>query len=134
MAPWSAGDSPLFPNQRIVYGDREAPLNRDFYANIKAQGWWELRGRFERTHRAVTEQGYQYNADELVSIPATLPDLHVLVRELSQPTSGLSSSMKILVNKAPGGSSSPNLADAVMMAYWPIPRRTSNVRVSASTV
>jgi len=28
--------------------------NGDFFANAKAQAWWELRVRFQRTHRAVT--------------------------------------------------------------------------------
>jgi hypothetical protein len=26
------------------------PLNKDFYTNLKAQAWWELRRRFEKTH------------------------------------------------------------------------------------
>jgi phage terminase large subunit len=26
------------------------PLNKDFYTNLKAQAWWELRRRFELTH------------------------------------------------------------------------------------
>ena len=28
---------------------RDTPLNKDFYTNLKAQGWWQLRRRFEKT-------------------------------------------------------------------------------------
>jgi phage terminase large subunit len=30
--------------------------------------------------------------------------------------------MKMVVNKSPDGTKSPNLADAIVMAYWPIPK------------
>lgn len=96
-------------------------LNRDFFANAKAQAWWSLRMRFQATYRAVVE-GMEFNADELVSIDPDLPDRAALVMELSQPTYGKTLSGKILVNKQPDNSKSPNLADAVMIAYQPASR------------
>jgi phage terminase large subunit len=30
-----------------------------------------------------------------------------------------------VVNKTPEGTRSPNMADAVVMAYWPLPRASS---------
>lgn len=95
--------------------------NKDFFANAKAQAWWALRLRFERTHRAVQEvlAGGQpkYNADDLISISSTLPLLGKLQQELSQPTYSLNSVGKIVVDKKPDGTKSPNLADSVMIRY-----------------
>jgi hypothetical protein len=39
--------------------------------------------------------------------------------ELSQPTYSINSVGKILIDKAPAGMRSPNLADAVMIAFQP---------------
>jgi phage terminase large subunit len=95
------------------------PLARDFYANLKAQGWWQLRRRFEKTHRAVTE-GIQFPPDELISIPSGLQLLRTLQKELSQPTMSRGARMRLVIDKQPEGTRSPNLADAVVMAYWPV--------------
>jgi phage terminase large subunit len=78
-----------------------------------------LRRRFEKTHRAVTE-GVKFSHDELISLPSTLPLLRTLQKELSQPTMGKNSRMQLIVDKQPEGTRSPNLADAVVMAYWPV--------------
>lgn len=97
-------------------------LNKDMFANFKAQAWHSLRLRFERTFRAVTK-GEEFPADQLVSLSPDLPELSALVAELSQPTWAPNSTGKLVVDKAPDGSRSPNLADAVMMAYAPTERR-----------
>jgi len=161
LAPWNAGDSPLNADKPIIPGDRQSPLNGDFYANLKAQGWWQLRGRFERTWRAVTHKeltelatltdrtldqqrrfqalkealsgaledplgDYTYDDEDLIAIDAEAIPLATrlkLEKELSQPTIGYSSKLKLLVNKQPDGTKSPNLADSVMMAFWPVPTR-----------
>jgi phage terminase large subunit len=120
FVPWNAGASPLDPDKRVIEGDRDSPINRDFYANLKAQGWWQLRHRFERTHRAVTEPEYTWQEDDLISLPSNLPLLWKLVKELSQPTITYTSTMKMLIDKMPEGTRSPNLADSVMMAFWPM--------------
>lgn len=119
LVPWNAAAAPEDPDGYVEAGDNNSPPNRDFYANLKAQGWWQLRRRFERTHRAVTE-GITYPPDDLISLPSDLPLLRQLEKELSQPTAGRSGAMKLLINKTPEGTRSPNLSDAVMMAYWPI--------------
>lgn len=117
---WNAGAAVLFPDKNVDPDDRDTPLNKDFYQNMKAQGWWTLRRRFEKTHRAITE-GAKYPADELISISSDLPLLRKLQKELSQPTASKGGlRLKMVVDKQPEGTRSPNLADAVMMAYWPI--------------
>lgn len=129
--PWNAGHDPLNKDERMLKNedgteDEESPLIGDFFQNLKAQGWWELARRFEKTHRARTE-GRIYPTDELISIPSDLPLLRSLQKELSQPTSCKSARFKWMVDKKPEGTSSPNLADAVMMAFWPMPNLTYNI-------
>lgn len=118
FAPWDAGAAVLRPEGRVIEDDPDSPRNKDFYANLKAQGWWELRGRFERTFRAVTE-GEKYDTDDLISLPSTLPNLAQIVLELSQPTYGQSGRLRLLINKKPDNSKSPNYGDGIMMCYWP---------------
>jgi len=122
--PWNAAAAVQSPNGRVIEGDVDSLKNRDFYSNLKAQAWWELRNRFYRTWRAINE-GIEYNADELISIDSTMPKLRKLEKELSQATISRGSSLKLVVDKSPPGTKSPNMADAVVMAYWPI--KQSNV-------
>ena len=99
--------------------DPESPTNKDFYTNLKAQAGWQLRLRFERTHKAVTEQ-VAYNSDDLISLDSTMPLIRKLQKELSQSTVGKGVKLKLLINKTPEGTKSPNLADAVAMCYFPL--------------
>jgi hypothetical protein len=126
VEPWNAGAAVLFPEKRIIKGDKASPINKDHYLNLKAQAWWELRARFWRTYRAVTE-GIDYDTDELISIDSSgfkKEDLAQLIKELSQATSSLSPGrLKLMVDKNPEGTRSPNMADAVVMAYWPVMSR-----------
>lgn len=101
-------------------------LNQDMFANFKAQAWHSLRLRFERTFRAVVK-GEQFPPDQLISIDPQLPELGALIAELSQPTWAPNGTGKLVVDKAPDASRSPNLADAVMMAYAPAERRARGI-------
>jgi hypothetical protein len=116
--PWDAGAKVLWPDKHIILLDNASPLNKDFYANLKAQGWWALRRRFEMTHRAITE-GIEVDPDELISLPSDLPRLRQIEKELTQPTTSFTGRMRLLVDKTPEGSRSPNIADAIMMCYFP---------------
>lgn len=118
IVPWCGKNSPLFPKARVIKGDKESPKNMDFYANLKAQGWWQLRTRFKRTFDAVTK-GTPFNEEELISISSEIEDLQDLLKELSQPTYKLNEKDRIIVNKTPEGSKSPNRADSIVMAFWP---------------
>jgi len=125
---WDAGSKVLDPDRHVVINDdgteeSESPLNKDFYRNLKAQAWWNLRRRFEKTHRAVT-QGVTFDQDQLISIPSDLPLLRTLQKELSQPTAGKDTRMRLIINKQPQGTRSPNLADAMVMCYFPVENST----------
>jgi phage terminase large subunit len=117
---WEAGAPPLWPDKRVIEDDPESPLNKDFYKNLKAQGWWELRRRFERVHRAITE-GTRYPIEQMISIDSRIPILRQIQKELSQPTvSKAAGRLKLVVDKAPEGTRSPNVGDGIMMCYHPV--------------
>ena len=93
-------------------------INKDFFSNMKAQSAWSLRIRFQHTHRAVIGE-IDAEPDSIISISSAIPELLKLTNELSQPTYKTNDAGKIVVNKAPSGTKSPNMYDAVMMVYSP---------------
>jgi hypothetical protein len=120
VSPFRGSASPVNPDAKIpnVDGDGER-TNKDYFANAKAQGWWALRMRFLRTYRCV-KLGHPVNdPDELISISSRIPSLSKLCLELSQPTYSENGAGKLLIDKAPDGSKSPNYADAVMIVCAP---------------
>lgn len=128
LHPWDAAGEVLNPEARIIPGDNKSPKNVDFYKNLKAQGWWALRVRFEKTYKMVTK-GQAFPHDELISIPSGMRNRHSVVEELSQPVYKYSGDGRLIIDKSPNSSDSkklssnaiksPNLADAVMMCYYP---------------
>lgn len=119
VLPWNAAESPTNPTQNIIPGDLQSPTNENFFANLKAQAWWNLRTRFYKTYMAVTGKE-SYDSSELISLPSGLNRLHELKIELSQAVHTYNGKGKVIVDKKPNGAHSPNLADAVTMAYTPI--------------
>lgn len=102
--------------------DVKGRKNKDYFANRKAQAWFSLRKRFRDTYRAVIEGATDYDPNEIISLDSTLPMIGKLLGELSQPTYSINGTGKIIVDKAPDGVKSPNLADAVMMRFATIAR------------
>jgi hypothetical protein len=98
--------------------DDKGRLNKDYFANRKAQGWWSLRRRFQKIHRWVVD-GVKCSPDEIVAISSKCPNHLKLVAELSQPTYATNGVGKIVINKKPGGMKSPNMADACMIRFAP---------------
>lgn len=111
-APFRGSGAVFDPDGEMV----KERKNKDFFANAKAQAWWALRLRFQKTFRAVSE-GMPFSADDIISIDPNLPELGALTMELSQPTYTINQVGKIVIDKAPDGTKSPNLADAVMIAF-----------------
>ena len=103
----------VFPEKQMVPGRK----NEDFFANAKAQAWWHLRFMFQETWRA--SQGLKFDPDMVISLRSGCREFSRLLVELSQPVYLKNTAGKILVDKAPQGVASPNLADAVMMAFAP---------------
>lgn len=108
--------------------DIEGRKNKDVFANLKAQSWWRLRTRFEKTYQAIkqlddpTPDYSPPDHDELIFLPPGMKNLAKLTTELSQPTYTINAVGKFVVDKAPEGTRSPNLADSVMMRFGAIRR------------
>ena len=118
FVPWSGADAVQDKDSFMVDGDPESPRNGDFFENYKAQAWWHLSRLFSNTYRAVTE-GVHFAEDQLISLPSNLQHLSTLRKQLSQVTVTRSSRLKVMINKTPEGTLSPNLADALVMAFFP---------------
>jgi hypothetical protein len=97
----------------------------DYFENFKAQAWWWLRILFRNTYRAVQhmkEHGRlpdDFDPDKIIVIRNNMPETRRLCMELSQPVWVQSKTGKVCVDKTPDDVASPNLADAVMMAFAP---------------
>lgn len=94
--------------------------NGDYFLNAKAQAWWNLRVRFQRTYRAVQagDLGH-YHQDDLICLSGSMSGLTQVIMELSQPTYSQTTAGKIQVNKTPDGTKSPNHGDVIMIRYAP---------------
>lgn len=128
VEPWRASGKVAKPSGNVPTADttpgggKAARKNVDFFANAKAQGAWDLRIRFQRTHRAVTDPTYKYNPDDLIVIAGDMPNLSKVELELSQPTYTFNTAGKMVVDKSPDGARSPNLYDSIMMLMAPSQR------------
>ena len=131
-AGFNAGGKVLRPD--AVYGDTKIK-NKDFFANIKAQMWWQVADRFRLTHLVVQalkdgKQTPKFKADELISISSDIKHLEQLKIELSIPLRDFDNNGRVKVESKKDLKKrevpSPNLADAFIMAYAPI-RRGLNI-------
>lgn len=116
VEPFRGSGGVFEPENEMV----EKRQNKDFFANLKAQSWWYLRLRFQETFRAL--EGRDYDPEMIISLSSKDIDekeLALLTTELSQPTYTKNGSGKLLVNKQPDGTSSPNRADSVMICFNP---------------
>jgi len=120
VVAWNGGNAVLEPDETIEPDDPKAKKNKDHYHNLKAMAWFNLRRRFQNAYAA--SQGKPYDPDEIISISENIPQriCAQLCDELSQPQQKLSGTGKVMVEKNPDGSRSPNLSDSVCMAMTPL--------------
>ncbi len=111
---YRGSSSPMFPEQKVPRTNR---TNEDYYANRKAQAWWHLRARFNESWKA--SRGEPYDAEMIISLNPKIPELSRLVAELSQATVSETGTGKLQIDKVGEGERSPNLADAVVIAFAP---------------
>lgn len=97
------------------FGDRPSS---DIFINARAEAWWLLRTRFERTYEFVNGIA-SHPIEELISIP----NHGLLIGQLSQPLVIYTDTGKIRIESkkemAKRGVSSPDYADACAYAYAP---------------
>lgn len=96
--------------------------NKDMFSNIKAQAWWLLADRFRNTFNAV-RNGQKFDDDELISLSSETPHLEQIIDELSTPKRDYDQNGRVKVESkkdlAKREIASPNLADAVVIAFAP---------------
>lgn len=122
IAGFNAGGEVLRKESEYMQGKK----NKDMFANLKAQAWWQLRDRFYKTYRAV-KFGDRYPEDELISLSSNIPDLDYLKAELSRPRVDYDNNGRVKVESKKDmkkrGIPSPNKADALVMCYAPLQTR-----------
>lgn len=109
--PYNGSNAVAFPDKEYV----EGKTNREMFYNKKAQDWWGLRDRFHKAYRALMYDDI-FDDDELICIFSTAGDIDKLREELCQATY-VTRSGKILIEKAPKGAKSPNIADSVVVCF-----------------
>lgn len=129
---FNAGGSVLRPDAN--YGKTKIK-NKDFFANIKAQMWWDVADRFLLTHMVVESMKSgtpppKFKIEDLISIDSTIKHLSKLKMELCTPLRDFDNNGRVKVESKKDMKkrevASPNLGDAFIMAYAPI-RRGLNI-------
>ena len=110
VIPWSASGKVIRPKAK----DFQNKTNGDLFENAKAQAWWKARDEFRNTYRKVNNK--DFDSTQLVHIDKKVSSkAEKLIRELSQPQFKLSSNGRLMIDKKPKGTRSPNLADAYII-------------------
>lgn len=111
---FNGGGAVVNPYDEFIDGIK----NKDMFKNKKAQGWWNLRIRCEKTFKM--RKGIQnYPVNELISFSSRITNMGKLIEELSQPRFERKETGHIIVDKSPKGTKSPNRADSVMICFAP---------------
>ncbi|HLV78744.1 MAG TPA: hypothetical protein VKT32_00640 [Chthonomonadaceae bacterium] len=92
--------------------------SKEWLLNRRAELWWLLRHRFEKTYEYVHD-GIEHPAEEMISIP----NHRELIAQISQPLAFVTSSGKTKIESkedmAKRGVKSPDFADALVYAFAP---------------
>ncbi len=111
---WYGVDSRHSPSDDFF--EEEEKLCSEKFINKRAELWWKLRRRFEKTYDYV-KKGVQHPHHELISIPND-PQL---ISELSSPLFFYRDNGKLKIESKEEmrkrGVASPNMADAVVMCF-----------------
>lgn len=126
LVPWNAGAAVVNPFDRLIPNDRDSILNKDMFGNFKAQAWWNVRTRFYKTWRVIQSIKAggpieMYDPEELISLDSKMPNRLTLMKELAQPQKATSSGLRMIIDKTPPGTKSPNMGDSFVMAFCPAP-------------
>lgn len=120
---FNAGGKVVHPKKEYA---KTKILNEDFFANIKAQAWWNVADRFRNTYLAVTK-GRQFPADQMISLSSKCDAklLEKLIDELATPKRDFDNAGKVKVeskkdlaksSREGGAVPSPNIADSFIIA------------------
>lgn len=115
---FNAGGAVSHPDAIYAHGT----TNRDMFSNAKAQAWWLLADRFKATYAAIN--GGAYKPEDLICLDSSMPHIEKLIDELCTPRREYDPAGRVKVESkkdlAKRDVKSPNLADALVMAYAPV--------------
>lgn len=115
---FNAGGAVYRPDALYMPGTK----NKDMFANIKAQAWWGVADRLRATFNAV-RNGAKVKPEDMLILDSTMPHLSHLMDELCTPKRDYDKAGRVMVESkkdlAKREVPSPNLADALVMAYAP---------------
>ena len=115
-AKFAASGAVIKPKREYEHG----VLNKDMFANLKAQAWWQLANRLRNTYNAV-QDGAKFDPSEMISISSDIDQLESIKAQLSTPRQDRDNAGKVKVESKQDlkkrGVASPNLADAIVMAF-----------------
>lgn len=101
---------------------RSGIKNKDYFANVKAQAWYLVADRFRNTYNAV-RNGHTFDQADMIFIDGNMAHLNQLIDELATPKIDYDNAGRIKVESKKDlkkrDVSSPNLADAFIMANLP---------------
>jgi phage terminase large subunit len=96
----------------------DGKTSKEKFENLKAEAWWTLRARFERTYEHVNGIN-SYPTDELISIPNDA----ALIAELSTPKVEYTDKGKIRIESKKAlkarGVKSPDRAESLVLLFCP---------------
>lgn len=123
---WTGVNTGKSPTETI-WPDRMKSTEK--FANLKAEMWWRLRVRAQKTFEYVTK-GIDHPKDELLSLPPG-PDTEALIAQLSNVRYFDTETGKIIIETkrqlADRGVASPDIAEALILSFAPIALTTSRV-------
>ena len=125
FSKFNAGASVEQPKKK--YGNTEIK-NEDMFSNLKAQVWWDVADRIQKTYNAVTHNA-SFDVEDIISISSEIDNLEQLIVELSSPLKDTDRLGRVKVESKDDlkkrGISSPNLADSFIMGFYkPIERKS----------
>jgi len=124
----NVGESPT----ATVWPDRMK--SKEKFANLKAELWWRLRVRVERTYQYV-HLGISHPPEDLLSLPPG-PDTEALISQVSGVRYFEQDSGKIIVESKKSleerGVASPDLAEALVLSFAPVSLSTRATRSGSS--
>lgn len=115
---FNAGESVYDPDK---YYSNTKMTNKEMFANLKAQAWWNVADMFRNTFNAVTK-GQKFEPNDMISIDSSIGKklIDQLVNELSTPHKDFDNSGRVKVESKKDlkkrGVDSPNIADSFIIA------------------
>lgn len=108
-------------NPDYLYDENGHVTNKDKFANSKAQEWWYVADRFRATYEHVNGIA-EHDPADMISISSECSHLDLLIDELTTPRRDYDPAGRDKVESkkdlAKRGIASPNVADALIMAYY----------------